>query len=572
MKYGIIFKNKYHWIDLCICSVWLWSILGARDAWNSPIELFSLIAVFMRINSAFILRRNEVRAWIPLGIMSCCLGLLVGFQEFPGLDTMVRYPFILNGIDQIQDKGYTLIATPIIIWLWGLPIIIYLILLFRKKLKRTDLSYKNLFGSILWQDHTAKFYSILLLVSICALYSGLAMDARFCRFACLTLPVITYWYLCKYYDVKKSRIELIIISMVIFHFSQSFYGIMRVSMLVISLSIPILLSLNFYQKTLKVLPSIVCGVYIGVFLPSLCIGYNIYTCIDYGRIGFFSLAPYNGIFLIKDHSEHRYGLRDRYNILIEPYYTRIKAHKIENIFWYRYFELWQDEHMYLYDIWENKLLKGPIAEKKGIEHKENEIAYEERIVNRQEDLKAYFDSLCKHTKARLWIHRPDDSDTIKVWNAIDELNKFARGERMTYPGKEVSESLSLMWLHQAYLESHGAWLESSWNNQGFNPGEIFIFHFLKKATLYCPRIEDLTDIYSEDKKVGVINLQAWGDYALMAVVLFKDGKSTQIEFIKDKYAEISHITKAANTNNQYYLHDKRRGKYNFDFSQRKIIY
>ena len=83
MKYGIMCKNKLLWFDLLVCTLWLWVVLGGRYTWSSPVELIALVAVFLRITTAFLLRKSEIRAWLPLGIMSGCLGLLWESVFFP---------------------------------------------------------------------------------------------------------------------------------------------------------------------------------------------------------------------------------------------------------------------------------------------------------------------------------------------------------------------------------------------------------------------------------------------------------------------------------------------------------
>lgn len=158
------------------------------------------------------------------------------------------------------------------------------------------------------------------------------------------------------------------------------------------------------------------------------------------------------------------------------------------------------------------------------------IPADERVTDLNVDLRHYFDSLRRHTKAELWIHRQDDPDTVKVWEAIDELSAFVRNERKTYPVKEVRESIYLMGLEQAYLHGHGGWEESMWNDEQPNPGELFLFQFIEKAVYYCPRIEFLTDEYSPNKRVGVITIPTWSGYPLYDFIVYRtrEGYKTQL--------------------------------------------
>lgn len=45
------------------------AILGGRNSWNTLIEFVAIIAFVMRLSFAFIIARNEKRAWIPLALM-----------------------------------------------------------------------------------------------------------------------------------------------------------------------------------------------------------------------------------------------------------------------------------------------------------------------------------------------------------------------------------------------------------------------------------------------------------------------------------------------------------------------
>lgn len=52
-------KNKFYWIDLAICSVWILAILGDRHTCNSVQELIAILTVVMRVTYTFAIARNE---------------------------------------------------------------------------------------------------------------------------------------------------------------------------------------------------------------------------------------------------------------------------------------------------------------------------------------------------------------------------------------------------------------------------------------------------------------------------------------------------------------------------------
>lgn len=558
---------KHHLLlpDLLLCTLWLWAVLGERYTWSSPVELVALVAVFQRIVVAFLLQKSEIRTWLPLGIMSVCLSLLMGGGIFPGLDILVRYPFVVHGIDRLEPEGYGFICILITAWLWGLPVIIYLVQLFRRRLKKTDLRWGDLLGAILWKNRKAGVYAGLLLISIAALYAGLAMNARVCRFVCLAAPAISYWLLCRHYQVRNPKMGLLLAGMFIFYYAQVFSGALRLAMLGISLVIVAYLGIRLFRIRQGLIPLLTTVLYIGIGLPLLSIGYNQYTGIAYPRVGFGSMEPYDGIFFITDATKTYYGLRDRYGILVEPKYEHITPKQTHPTFWYQQVELEKDGETDVYDLWRNELHKSS----------KNVIPTEERIINRQEDLRAYFDSLCQHTEARLWIHRPDDPDTLQVWKAIDELTLFARGERMAYPAEEVTYALRLMGWEQAYLEAHEGWQESTWKNKGPNPGELFLSHFMEKAVHYCPRIELLTEVHSKDKKVGAINFPSWSGQPFLSILLYRDGKGLGIKSVTKgtfEPTEITEITRIEDVpQNLYRLHTSGDDIYTYDLDSKELI-
>lgn len=313
----------------------------------------------MRIVSVFLLHKSEIRTWLPLGIMSACLGLMMGVSVFPGLDTLVRYPFIVNGIDQLEPEGYAIISILIAAWLWGFPVAFYLVRLYRKKLRRTDLTWGGLLGGVLWKDSKARFYAALLLISVAALYAGLAMNARVCRLVCLVAPAVSYCLLCRHYQVSNSKTGLLVVSMFIFYYAQAFSGALRIGLLGISLAVVLYLGWRVFQRNRRLEPFLATVLYIGIGLPSMSIGYNQYTGVEYARQGFASMEPYDGIFFIKDPTNTYYGLRDRYGILVEPEYENITPRQQPyRTFWYQQLELKAGGRTDVYDLWKGDLYKA----------------------------------------------------------------------------------------------------------------------------------------------------------------------------------------------------------------------
>lgn len=348
-------KNKFYWIDLAVCSVWILAILGDRHTCNSVQELIVILTVVMRITFTFAIVRNEKRAWVPLVGMIVTTVLMLQSTYFMGVDNMAYYAFpILNIKSDINS--YRLIAFFCVLWVWILPPVLYFIRLFRRKLVRTDAKWKDMLGTILWNDKTARTYSALMLTCIITFYTGLAMSAKACRVVCLVLPILSYWLICHHYQIRPKRLWLLVVSMTVFYYAQPFAGLWRIIILSVSLAMVIYMTVQLYQATDKLVLSILTVFYIGMFLPSLAIGYNQYACIRYGRQYYYSHAPYNGIFYIKDISGEKQGLRDRYGVLVEPEYDGIyhpdgNGGLVE-------IELRKNGHSEYYDPWTGEIRKN----------------------------------------------------------------------------------------------------------------------------------------------------------------------------------------------------------------------
>lgn len=339
-------KKKIVWIDLAICSLWMLAILGGRNYWNTPLQFVIVAAAVLRLSFTFAMAHGEKRAWIPMALM-IALGVLVAStnQTLGIIRTLVVYPFHILNI-KADETAMGLIAAFYALWIWFVPPVLYLIQLFRRKLTRTGLAWIDILGGILWKERNTRVYSALMLVCIAALYSGLAMDARVCRMVCLCVPPFSFWLIGRHYGMKRERWWVLVVAMVLFFYSQPLAGLWRIALLTASFALVVYMGCRLYRQTRLHMLSILAVLYVGLFLPSLAIGYNPYACIDYGRYGFYTHQPYNGIFYIKEGD--RIGLRDRYGLLVKPEYERIRHH--ERGIWFDEVELCKDGYVTLYDI------------------------------------------------------------------------------------------------------------------------------------------------------------------------------------------------------------------------------
>ncbi|MDO4930169.1 MAG: hypothetical protein Q4E59_03440 [Bacteroidales bacterium] len=348
-------KRIMLWLDLIVCSLWVLAVLGTRLGLNPLGYFLVMMIIVLRLAYRFSMDRREKRSWLlVVGILGISFIILYGDSDI-GRFTLARYVFYVLNLeyDYIAYMAVGLLFTA---WIWLLPLVEYPILLFRKKLSRTDLKWKDLLGRILWHDRKAKTYSALMLVCLTTLYSGLTMDAKLCRTVCLVAPAFSYWLLCRYYGAKAEKVWVMVLGLVFFYYAQMFGGIVRIAMLAVSFVLATYTICRLYKATRDHLLLVMSILYLGILQPSMAIGHNQYTCLNYGRSGHYSHMVYNGVFYIEDQSGELLGLRDRYGLLIKPEYESINVH--EGRRWYTEVELRRNGFYVIYDIMGNRIIKS----------------------------------------------------------------------------------------------------------------------------------------------------------------------------------------------------------------------
>ena len=339
-------------IDWAICSLWTIAALGSRMAWvDTPAIWIVMLLIMSRLLLSFTLYNREKKAWIS-GLLF--MGL-TAFAFSTKLDVKLgevaskAFPLLHLDFDRWWYVGLTLaIAT----WLWIVPLVVFLVNIFRKGCQVDTLTWTDAMGKLLWTDKAARTFCSLLLITIGALYAGLAMNARLCLFAGVVAPTLSFHLLKRYYGLEKGRLWVWVISMLIFFFAQTHVGLLRMAMLGISFSMVAYVCSAFYQYKKKLLLTVGSAIYMGILLPSLAVGNNPYTCFNVGRTGYYSLDTYPGIFCIEDKGTGKIGLRDRYGLLVKPEYEAIVYHTSRH--WFGELELRRNGYYTLYDICNNE--------------------------------------------------------------------------------------------------------------------------------------------------------------------------------------------------------------------------
>lgn len=138
--------------------------------------------------------------------------------------------------------------------------------------------------------------------------------------------------------------------------------------------------------------------------------------------------------------------------------------------------------------------------------------------------------------------RFEEEDVVK--NAIEELEKYAKGKRKYYPEEDIKKAINVMYDAVAYYEAHGV--------EPINECIMFMFRFMEQTARLCPNIEFMADFCSADKKVGVINIKGWSHNPLYSLLIYKDGKGCSLKMI-DEYVKIEKIFCLNPDGEEYYL-------------------
>lgn len=354
----VVMKSKLLFFDLAICALWMLSMFGGRGSWAYIALPFIILEVLYRLVISFSLAHKEKRSWIPLLIFVPLIVMSVVVGVYNGVGEIIYRIFDLTKLEYNVALKYAL-GGFLMLWLLVLPYFYYLFLFFRKQLVRTELTWKELLGGILWHGRLERTCSAILMIMLVAFLTGLSMNARLCQIMCLTAAPLTYWLLCHYNKVKADKVWVLVVGMSFFWYAQILAGVWRVSMLLVSFGLVIYVGTRLYHNIKDNLLANTMVLYLGILLPSFSIGYNQYACINYARSGFYYLEPFNGIIYLTDSTRELYGLRDRYGLLVEPVYERIRESDRFPNGWPYIYELQKDGYCRYYEVVNNAFTHEP---------------------------------------------------------------------------------------------------------------------------------------------------------------------------------------------------------------------
>lgn len=326
-----------------ICIVFMWHGRYSVSLFYSRPLFFQwavlLYPMLLRVTADFLLYHREKRSlWTILVFMAGYLSMIQAYigsylhlEWFPFLlcDTRNSASSLMGILKNASDTGFFVVAFILLVWIVLVPIVIFLVLLFLKQLKRGTYSWTDIFGMMMFKDHTGRAYLSLAAIMFLAYTSGLYTVMFISKVALYILPAMAYCVVNKYLKRKISWYEPLVmfVAMIFFFEAQFKVNSSRIALLVISACLVMALCVWMGIKTREVKAAVLTFLLAAFIIPSFSIGYNVYRVIDEAirnpyRDGYVN----RGVFITEKwvHGNAVYGIRDRYRTVIPANYQRVE--------------------------------------------------------------------------------------------------------------------------------------------------------------------------------------------------------------------------------------------------------
>ena len=342
-------------IDLLFClavAIFTWHNALIRY----PFEIWAvLFMLLLRANATVMLYRHEKRSVWPV-LLFALIFIVYGIQHFrEAVAAMVEIGInIIASEEQLQlyyDNNWltrnqvNLMKLFIFAWLLLFPIASMAFQAVRKKYSQNLATWPETFGTYLFKDLIGrKYLPIAALIAVAALM-GICMAQPW---LCITvLPALTYYYFNKNMHRKAHIVEYValIIAMELLYYSQYTVNEKKVALMVGSTLVMGFLSIRVWKNSRNLVGALATFLTCGFVVPLLTLGYNYYTGINTIRCAkYYDKYVNTGLLFISDGD--KYGLRDRYRILIQPQYEDYNVIDANQ----RFLKMTNDEGSIIYDV------------------------------------------------------------------------------------------------------------------------------------------------------------------------------------------------------------------------------
>jgi hypothetical protein len=341
-------EKGYLIADLLVCGAWglftccCWTLTPRLFI---PSVMILVCLVLFRFNISFLLYRKEKKA---LGSILAFVLLFV-LILFADIYTMrLSEPFTSGyehalyalGIGGTSESGLFL-AGEIgrnltrhfsawvllgIIWVWVLPVLVYLVRLCRGQLVKSDMPRRDLYGGMLIDNPSGWLFAFSFALLFIAFLIGSEISYALSFLAVVGLPLLLYHAVNRHLSIKGSSLPYVLIAccMICFWISQYTHGILRIVILVAASLVVLCVCIATYRPLFFRPIPLMTFAAIAFVLPVMSLGYNPYTVTDAVRSCPFeyNYAPH-GLLLVK--SVNGMGIRDRYGIILPAGYDDVRV-------------------------------------------------------------------------------------------------------------------------------------------------------------------------------------------------------------------------------------------------------
>ena len=220
-----------------------------------------------------------------------------------------------------DEKGW-LIAFLWILWMWLIPVLVYVSQYFRKEVVSHNYSRKELLAVALVNDRVGRLFLTLVALVFTAMQAGCVTNERITFWVLLIVPLIAYRQVNLYAGrrVKWPEYALLLFSMWVFNRAQFYCNEERIVRLAISHATVLGVTVWMFAKSRRLTVAVATFLLVAIVLPNIALGYNIYTSLDGHRNrNYVDYIVRQGVFFTVNERDSRHwlwGLRDRYGAII----------------------------------------------------------------------------------------------------------------------------------------------------------------------------------------------------------------------------------------------------------------
>ena len=325
-------RKGFYALDMLFVCMYAIIIYHYSYLWNVGSLLLVVYPLWLRANLTLLLYHREKRAIRPIGLfmllflLSAVAGYWDRFVYGASSVLTIVVSDILNWDEKTfltlcEERGW-LLALLWILWLWLIPVFVYVTQYLRKNVVSHDYTRKELLGLALVDDRTGRFFLKLAAWVFIAMQAGCVTNERITFWTLLIVPLVVYRQINLYVGRRAEWTEYVFLlfSMWVFNRAQFYCNEGRIARLAISHATVLGVTVWMYAKSRRLTTTVGTFLMVSFVLPNVALGYNVYTSLDGHRNrNYADYTIRKGVFFTvneKDDNHWLWGLRDRYGVII----------------------------------------------------------------------------------------------------------------------------------------------------------------------------------------------------------------------------------------------------------------